>query len=93
MKMKQEFDHLMAFAKDLINENLGFYYDINYGYFQPETHPIIDFIRLIGRRIQSQLMLMPALYGRSISWSGCSRTTSSLMNGPRLRSTDGASTS
>lgn len=63
MTMKQEFDNLMAFAKDLINENLGFYYDINYGYFQPETHPIVDFIRLLGRRIQSQLMLTPALYG------------------------------
>ncbi|WNS43185.1 DUF6710 family protein [Paenibacillus sp. MMS20-IR301] len=63
MNTKQDFDHLMAFAKDLINENLGFYYDINYGYFQPETHPIIDFIRLIGRRIQSELMLAPVLHG------------------------------
>ncbi|WP_195945929.1 DUF6710 family protein [Paraclostridium bifermentans] len=44
---KEKFDNIMSLAKEIID---------NYSYDYNHDHPILDFIRILGRRIQSDYM-------------------------------------
>ncbi|WP_168123969.1 DUF6710 family protein [Paenibacillus sp. HB172176] len=62
MESKAMFDQLFKYGVTLLNENEHFYEEIYNGYYTPITNPIVDYIRLLGRRIQGHLLLLPIIH-------------------------------